>query len=145
MAQGSSALESLPGADRDRRQAAFRKLISDVSEHLRPEEVQKCSFLRRLPADRALSALDTLSYLLQAGEFSHANVEPLASLLKDVKRHDLVTSHVEPYRDEYPDGEAIASDVCNHLKPDRIEVHHTHMHALQIATYERIPCLYSKN
>ena len=106
-------LQQLPsqpqGAERDNRHAAFRKLITDISEHLRPEDVTKCTFIRGLPKDRSLSALDTLSYLMQVGTFSHKNVEPLVDLLKDVKRHDLVHDLVGPYRAEHPDGTFLAS------------------------------------
>lgn len=107
MAQGEGvAIELLPlqRSDRDGHLEAFRKLISDVSEHLLPEEVKKCSFLRGLPQDGTQTALDTLSYLIKIGKFSHSNVEPLVSLLKDVNRHDLVSTLVEPYKEEHPDG-----------------------------------------
>lgn len=108
MAQGEGdAIELLPlqPSDRDGHLEAFRKLISDLSEHLRPEEVGRCSFLRVLPPDRTQTALDTLSYLMKIGEFSHNNVEPLVNLLKDVKRHDLVNTLVEPYKKEHPGNE----------------------------------------
>ena len=81
----------------ERRKSVFRKLITSVSEHLQPEEVAKCSFICNLPKDRSSSALHTLEYLMQAGEFSHCNVEPLVKLLKDINRHDLVNELVEPY------------------------------------------------
>ena len=104
---GSSFEASSPQqcTERESRQSTFRKLISEVSEHLRPDEVAKCSFIHRLPPDKNLSALETLSYLMQTGAFSHSNVDPLVKLLKDVKRHDLVTELVDPYRDLHPDGE----------------------------------------
>ena len=110
MAQRVSATElQLPqSAERDNRHAAFRKLITDISEHLRPDDVTKCTFIRGLPKDRSLSALDTLSYLMQVGAFSHENVEPLVNLLKDVKRHDLIHDLVSPYRAEHPVGTFLA-------------------------------------
>lgn len=87
----------------ERRQDAFRKLISDLSEHLRPEEVERIVFLRKLPKDRTSTALNTLRYLIEVGTFSHAKVEPLMDLLKSVNRHDLVSDLVEPFTEEYPD------------------------------------------
>ena len=87
------------------RQSAFRKLISEISDRLQPDEVDKCWFLRNVPRDRASTALGTLGYLLQVGKFSHSNVEPLAKLLRDINRHDLVEDMVESYRREYHDGE----------------------------------------
>ena len=96
---------SLPPAFPERRQSAFRKLITKLSEHLQPEDVKKCAFIRTLPKDRTPTALGTLEYLMQVGEFSYTNVEPLIDLLKDVDRHDLVSDLVEPYKNEHPDGE----------------------------------------
>ena len=84
----------------ERRQAAFRKLLTTLSEHLQPEEVGKCSFLWKVPRERSSTALETLEYLLQVGAFSHSNVEPLVKLLKDIGRHDLVNEQVESYRQE---------------------------------------------
>lgn len=102
MAQGDGVAIELQPLQLSDHLETFRKLISDLSEHLRPEEVERCSFLRGLPPDRTQTALDTLSYLMKIGEFSHTNVEPLVSLLKDVKRHDLVNTLVEPYKKEHP-------------------------------------------
>ena len=93
------------------RHAVFRKLISDLSQHLQPDEVTRCSFLHNLPKDRTTSALEALEYLMRSGTFSHNNVDPLVELLKDINRHDLVNSFVEPYLNENTneDGECISS------------------------------------
>ena len=84
----------------ERRKSVFRKLITDISEHLLPGEVAKCMFLRKVPKERAASALQTLDYLMQGGEFSHSNVEPLTKLLQDINRHDLVNELVQPFLKE---------------------------------------------
>ena len=84
------------------RQPAFRKLLSDISAHLRPEEVSRIVFIHKLPAERTPMALDTLRYLMEIGAFSHANVNPLVDLLKNVNRHDLVSDLVDPYTEEHP-------------------------------------------
>ena len=84
----------------ERRQAAFRKLITTISEHLLPNEVQKCAFMRQVPRERSATALETLEYLLQNGAFSHSNVEPLVDLLRDIKRHDL-NELIESFLQEY--------------------------------------------
>lgn len=88
-------------------QTAFRKLLSDLSERLRPEEVKRISFLCNLPEERSSKALDTLKYLMEVGTFSHENVKPLSDILKNVNRHDLVNDFVTPYAhaEEQWDGE----------------------------------------
>ena len=86
----------------ERRQAAFRRLITGIASFLQPEDVTSCLFLHKLPRDRAASPLDTLELLMKRGVFSHSNVEPLAGLLQDINRCDLVTDHVEPFRKDYP-------------------------------------------
>ena len=100
-------MERVPGSafqplSTGRRKAAFRKLITEISEHLLAGEVTKCSFIHNLPKERSSSALDTLEYLLQNGAFSHSNVEPLVKLLKDINRHDLVNEQVESFCREFP-------------------------------------------
>ena len=108
MTQRVSAIE-LPqpqpqDGERDNRYAAFRKLISDIAEHLQPEDVTKCAFIRGIPKDRSHTALDMLTYLVQVGAFSHENVGPLVDLLKDLKRHDLIHDLVTPYKAEHSEG-----------------------------------------
>ena len=105
MASGNASFEAAPQqcTERESRQSAFRKLISDISEHLSPEEVAKFSFIQSIP-ERNVSALTALEYLMRKGEFSHDNPEPLAALLKDIKRHDLVTSLVDSYKETFPNG-----------------------------------------
>ena len=78
-------------------QSSFRKLVTTISEHLVPEEVARCAFLHTLPKARCSTALDVLNCLIQNGLFSRENVEPLAKLLRDINRHDLV-DEVEEYR-----------------------------------------------
>ena len=89
----------------ERRQAAFRKLLSRISQHLGEDDVKKCAFIQSIPKDRRTSALGILEYLMQSGAFSHANTEPLIQLLKDIDRHELVSDLVEPYMKEYSEGE----------------------------------------
>ena len=105
MASGSTSFEAAPQqcTERESRQAAFRRLISDISEYLSPEEVTKFSFIQSIP-ERNVSALNALDYLMRKGEFSHDNLEPLVALLKDIKRHDLVTSLVDGYKENFPNG-----------------------------------------
>ena len=103
-----AAMESCPGSafqplSGGRRQWAFRKLITEISEHLLPGEVLKCSFIHNLPkTERSSSALHTLESLMQGGMFSHSNVDPLVKLLKDINRHDLVNEQVETFLTEFP-------------------------------------------
>lgn len=86
----------------ERRQPAFRRLITTISEQLQPEEVAKCAFIGKVPRERSSTALDTLVYLLQVGTFSHSNVEPLIKLLQDISRHDLVNDQVDSFLKEHP-------------------------------------------
>ena len=103
----SLALAHSQSSEKLEHQTAFRKLLSNLSEHLRPEDVSKIVFYRNLPEDRTSKALDTLRYLMETGAFSHANVKPLIDLLKNINRHDLVSDHVDPYMEEHSDSEYI--------------------------------------
>ena len=104
MATNKSCFEApVPCTEKDSRLPAFRKLVSDISEHLSQDEVAKFSFIQHVP-DKNASALAAFNYLLRKGVFSHNNVEPLATILKNIDRHDLLTQLVEPYKDNYPQG-----------------------------------------
>ena len=85
---------------RESRHAAFRRLISHLSDHLTTEDVAKFTFIQFIPK-KGVTALDALDYLIRKGEFSPENLEPLVDLLKDVSRSDLVTELVDAYKESH--------------------------------------------
>ena len=91
------------GSHLERRQTEFRKLVTAISEHLLPKEVARCCFVRMLPSEKFGTALLVLEHLMRSGQISHWQVEPLAELLRDISRHDLVNELVEPFRRDFPD------------------------------------------
>ena len=99
----------------------FRKLLVDLSEQLCQQDLLSICFLCSIP-HRTQTSLDIFNYLIDRGEFSHTNVEPLVNLLKDVKRHDLVHNLVEPYKKEHPGSEKPYSSLtCSEPPPVRRE------------------------
>ena len=69
---------------------AFRRLVCDIAGQLNKEpDVKNICYLKQVP-DQEQSALDVLKHLHQHNAFSEHNVEPLADLLKEINRADLV-------------------------------------------------------
>ena len=48
-----------------------------------------------------MTPLDILWKLEKRGKFAHDNIGPLESLLRSIDRCDLVTKHIEPYKQKY--------------------------------------------
>ena len=84
------------------RHSAYKKLLADLAQHLGPEDVKvivfNCSLSESL---KQSSALDVLDYLDKHGKFSPTNIQPLAELLTDAYRSDLVNDYVHRYRWKY--------------------------------------------
>ena len=84
------------------RNCAYKKLIADLAQHLGKEDVKVIGFNCSLPDSlKQSSALDVLVYLGKHAKFSPTNLQPLAELLKDAYRNDLVNDYVEGYRLKY--------------------------------------------
>ena len=84
------------------RHSAYKKLIADLAQHLGKEDVKVIAFRCSLPESmKQSSALDVLDYLCKHARFSPTNIQPLAELLTDAYRSDLVNNYVEEYRLKY--------------------------------------------
>ena len=59
-----------------------------------------------------MTALDVFWKLEKKGKFAHDNVGPLENLLRSIDRCDLVTKHIEPYKQKYGH---FAGECCNIL------------------------------
>lgn len=88
-------------ADPTRRSQHFRKLISDVAEHLDKSDVDKIVWQKELPQKmKDKPALSVLECLYKKGEFSMDELRPLTQLLKEIHRED-VTEKVERFQEKY--------------------------------------------
>ena len=81
------------------RHCAYKKLLADLAQHLGPENVKVIAFNCSLSESlKQSSALDVLDYLDKHAKFSPTNIQPLAELLTDAYRNDLVNDYVDRYR-----------------------------------------------
>ena len=85
-----------------RQHEAFEYLIQIIAEQLRPEDVRSIVHRQKLPVSQQqrgeTPALEALMQLERRGLFSAHEIQPLADLLSDVRRDDLVDQHVAEYR-----------------------------------------------
>ena len=89
---GSNGIEG-----EDRRKREFRRLVSDIAEHLDDNNVKGIIWQEQLPSSlTGKSPLDVLQHLYKHGSFSECKVAPLAQLLKDICREDL-TNKVDTF------------------------------------------------
>ena len=81
----------------DRRNHAFRSLVSDIAERLSDSDIQNIIWQQDVPSASSLqnkglnSALEVLEYLYKNGVYTEYEVRPLAQLLKDIHREDLIS------------------------------------------------------
>ena len=82
----------------DRRNHAFRSLVSDIAERLSDSDIQNIIWQQDVPSSlqNKVSALEVLEYLYKNGVYTEHEVRPLAQLLKDIHREDL-TSRVDTF------------------------------------------------
>ena len=82
----------------DRRNHAFRSLVSDIAERLSESDIKNVIWQRDIPTSQQnrISALEVLEYLYKNGFYTEYEVRPLAQLLKDIHREDL-TSRVDTF------------------------------------------------
>ena len=84
------------------RNCAYKKLIADLAQHLGKEDVKMIAFNCSLPEHlKQSSALDVLDYLDKCAKISPTNIQPLAELLTDAYRNDLVRDYVDIYGLKY--------------------------------------------
>lgn len=81
----------------------FKLMIKNITEDINDLSTltYMCGVNNTGPDRDKTTALDVFWKLEKRGEFAHDNVKPLESLLKRISRYDLVTKHVEPYKQKY--------------------------------------------
>ena len=83
----------------------FKRLIVQLASSIDDEDTRKK--IRYLYKDKLghgaekMTALEVLEKLEEKGMFSARNLPPLENLLKDSDHHDLIETHLEPYRSKY--------------------------------------------
>lgn len=77
-------------------------MVQDIAENLGSEDVQKIVFLYDLPTEySSKSALVALRWLEMQGHFSDSETERLESLLRSIKRYDLINNHLLHYHQHH--------------------------------------------
>ena len=98
---------------------AYTKLIADLAQHLGKEDVKLIVFNCRLPGSlKQSSALDVLDYLDKHAKFSPTNIQPLAKLLTDACRNDLVKDYVKEFQLKYGTAKKTSYPECHECSPD---------------------------
>ena len=86
----------------------FKRLVVQLAGSIDDEDSRKK--IRYLYKDKLghgyekMNALEVLEKLEEKGVFSARNVHPLENLLKDSDHHDLIETHLEPFRSKYAQG-----------------------------------------
>ena len=68
----------------------MRKLRCDISEKLDDNNINKIKYISEITSENVRTGLDVLAVLEKQGVFSPSNTNPLAELLCDINRKDLV-------------------------------------------------------
>ena len=85
----------------NRRKSAFKSLVSDVADQLGSKEVTDICWHKDVHlSSKERLPLDVLMWLVKHGTFSENEVRPLAQLLKDIHREDLI-ARVEKFEEEF--------------------------------------------
>lgn len=93
--------QSVEEADLNRRNQQFRRLVSDIAEHLDKSDVDKIIWQKELPQKmKDKPALEVLQYLYKNGHFTMDELRPLTQLLKEIHRGD-ITEKVESYQEKF--------------------------------------------
>ena len=81
----------------------FKRVVKNIADDI--NDLSKLTFMCDVDRSNAkgdkLTALDVLRKQVQKGTFAQDNVAPLERLLKDIDRCDLVSKHIEPYKQTY--------------------------------------------
>ena len=106
----SSTAPRLEMSDMSQRGQQFRKLVSDIAEHLDKNDVHKIIWQKELPKKmKESSPLNVLEYLHSRGEYTATELRPLSQLLQAIDREDL-TERVESYQEKF--GELLTVGTC---------------------------------
>ena len=93
--------QRLDVSDMSQRGQQFRKLVSDMADHLDKNDVQKIIWQKELPKKmKESSPLNVLEYLYSRGEFTATELRPLSQLLQAIGREDLM-GRVESYQEKF--------------------------------------------
>ena len=109
-----SASSRLDVSDTSQRRQQFRRLVSDIAEHLDKNDVHKIIWQKELPKKmKDNSPLNVLEYLHSRGEFTATELRPLSQLLQAINREDL-TGKVDSYHEKF--GELKLNGVCTSIR-----------------------------
>lgn len=99
-----SASRSFIDLDLQKREETFRQLICDLSEHVTEDDASRIRYLQIMPESTARkSGLELLKELHREGKFTSTESQPLVTLMKAIKRHDLADIVVHKYQSVYRD------------------------------------------
>ena len=78
----------------------FKLMVKNIAEDI--NDLSKLTYMCSMNnSGTERTALDILRKLEQKGEFAHDNVLPLEGLVKRIDRCDLVSKHIELYKQKY--------------------------------------------
>ena len=81
----------------------FKRVVKNIADDI--HDLTKLTFMCDIDRSGAkgdrLTALSVLWKQVQKGKFAQDNILPLERLLKDIDRCDLVSKHIEPYKQKY--------------------------------------------
>ena len=80
----------------------FKQVVKNIADDIdKPDKLMfMCDMMYKSFGIRA-SALDILWKQVEKGKFAHDNIQPLECLLTDIDRCDLITKHIDPYKQKY--------------------------------------------
>ena len=96
------ANQSIPNPDK---REDYKLMIKNIAENItNPDDLSKLTYMCDISntgSERDTPVLDIFRKLERKGKFAHDNVRPLEDLLTNIDRYDLVTKHIEPYKQKY--------------------------------------------
>ena len=97
----ASGYAALKCTSDDRRKRSFKTLVGDIAERLDGKDVNNINWQEDVPPTlRGKPALEILEHLHKRRVFTELEVRPLAQLLTDIHREDLI-DRVEAFREEF--------------------------------------------
>ena len=83
----------------------FKFMVKNIAQDVDDRSTQSLMYLCNMNSAGSerdkTTALDVLWKLEKKGTFSHDNTGPLETLLKRIDRCDLVTKHIDAYKQKY--------------------------------------------
>ena len=87
--------------DADQRESACKEMVYAIADRLGKHDINAIVFYHNLPEElNAASSLEVLNHLYRHGYFTPGHVKPLITLLKYIKRNDLVLK-VQDYQHNF--------------------------------------------